>query len=258
MPIHTAPWLDVAILPTSWRLRVLTQMLDRLDPVSAPIRRQRVEDIRAQVATTWETELQWRAQRDGPAPGKRTALPAIDRKIDLILGSISDAASRVMRAEPTHTAAHQAASSFLARFFPQGSAAVTSMHPEDELALALSLDEALGGELAQDAALIGLGYWAAKLKETLPEYEDAIDSPNKRSLHFTSLQIARRADHEAICRLIIYLLQHAIQHPADANENMELLALYSAASERIKGLRARRSNTAPDLDPNTGELIPTS
>jgi hypothetical protein len=254
MPIQTAPWLEIAILPTSWKLRVLTQMLDMLDPVTAPVRRQRVEDVHAQVRATWEMELLWRTVREAPARPTRPPVKPLDGKVDLYLGSIFDVASRIARAEQDSSALGQAARDLLARFFPRGAGAVTQLPFEEELAVAQSLDAALHGELAQDVAALGLTYWATKLRETLPDYEAAIDTNDLRPMTFAELQRARAADHESLCRLVIYLLQHALQHPADAKENSALLQLYTDNAARLASLRRSRGQGTPDVDPNSGEV----
>ena len=253
MPILIAPWLDVSVLPTSWKLRVLTQMLDRLDPVTAPVRRQRVEDLRAQVQITWEMELQWRSARASSRRTSRHVQP-IDKRIDLCLGSMHEIVSRLERMEKPESAAHSAAQSFNKRFFPLGVGAVTNLSVDEELAVAQSIDAALHGELAQDVDLLGLTYWAAKLRELLPDYQAAVDSPTKRPIEFSEVQNARTADHEGVCRLIVYLLQHALQHPADADENMALLKLYNENVERVTSLRKSGSKTIPDVDPASGNL----
>lgn len=254
MPIQTAPWLDLSILPTSWKLRVLTQMLDMLDPVTAPVRRQRVEDVHAQVRATWEMELLWRTVREAPVKPTRPTAKPIDNKIDLFLGSMFEAATRITRAETSGSTLHTSAQRFLARIFPRGAAAITMLPFDEELAVAQSIDAALHGELAQEAAELGLTYWATKLRETLPDYEDAIDANNQRAMTFSELQSARDADHESMCRLIVYLLQHALQHPADAAENAALLQRYTDNAARVAALRKSRGQSIPDVDPNSGAI----
>lgn len=253
MPIQTAPWLDLSILPTSWKLRVLTQMLDMLDPVTAPVRRQRVEDVHAQVRATWEMELLWRTARETPV-NRRPASGPLDGKVDLYLGSISETATRVLRAEAPGSPLAQAAQRLLSRVFPAGASAVTMLPMVEELAVAQSIDAALHGELAQEVAALGLTYWATKLRETLPDYEDAIDANNQRAMTFSELQSARDADHESMCRLIVYLLQHALQHPADAAENAALLQRYTDNAARVAALRKSRGQSIPDVDPNSGAI----
>ena len=254
MPIQTAPWLDVAILPTSWKLRTLTQMLDALDPITAAVRRQRVDDVRAQVQITWEMELQWRSARVSTQNNKRPAARPVDQKVDLCVGSLYDGAQRVLRLDGPDSPAGQAAQRLITRFYPQGAAAITQLPLDEELAVAQSLDAALHGELAQDVATLGLQPWAERLRALLPEYEAAIDAPHKRPITFSEVQSARVADHEAVCRLIISLLNHALQHPADAAENAALLALYTVNAERVAALRRARGKNLPDIDPTTGEL----
>jgi hypothetical protein len=255
MPIQTAPWLEIAILPTSWKLRVLTQMLDMLDPVTAPVRRQRVEDVYTQVRATWEMELLWRTARETSA-NRRPASGPLDGKVDLYLGSISETATRVLRAEAPGSPLAQAAQRLLSRVFPAGASAVTMLPMVEELAVAQSIDAALHGELAQEVAALGLTYWATKLREVLPDYESAIDAPNKRPIEYSEVLNARAADHESMCRLIIYLLQHALQHPADEAENVALLQLYRDNASRLAALRKSRGNNPPDVDPSSGELTP--
>lgn len=253
MPIQTAPWLDVAILPTSWKLRALTQMLNSLDPITAAVRRQRVDDVRAQVQITWEMELQWRSARTKRNHVRPAARP-VDQKVDLCIGSLYDGAQRILRLDGSDSPAGQAAQRLITRFYPQGAGAITNLPLDEELAVAQSLDAALHGELAQDVATLGLQPWAERLRALLPEYAAAIDAPHKRPITFSELQNARVADHEAICRLIISLLNHALQHPADAAENAALLALYTANADRFAALRRARGKNTPDVDPATGEL----
>jgi hypothetical protein len=254
MPIQTAPWLDVAILPTSWKLRTLTQMLNTLDPITAAVRRQRIEDVRAQVQVTWEMELQWRSARVSTKDNRRPAARPIDLKVDLCVGSLYESAQRILRLDGPTSPAGQAAQRLITRFYPQGAGAITNLPLDEELAVVQSLDAALHGELAQDVATLGLQPWAQRLRALLPEYEAAIDNPHKRSITFTEVQNARAADHEAICRLIISLLNHALQHPADAAENAAVLAIYTANAERVAALRRARGKHIPDISPATGEL----
>ena len=183
------------------------------------------------------------------ARGKAAAL---DVEIDRAIGAIATLARGYVSGLGADDPVHKAAARVLARALPQGAGAITRLVYEEELDAGLVLVARLRGELAEEAAQIGLEPVIAALEGLLPRFEAELKKSAVK-VDFSQVRAARDTLHQAVAVLVVQVLaHHATPDQAEARAAALKPILFQAGE--VAALRRRRRRVT-DVDPETGVEI---
>lgn len=203
-----------------------------------------------------ETEQQWARERNVDQ-SVRVAADKLDDVVDRTVGGFHTRLKSDVQTFPADTPLGKKARELKRKAFPEGAAAVINQAFEDELSTLEQMNKLLAKMRASHVEPLGHGAVVDRIADLTVEYAEALEAPKTRKLDFKNVRAMRLQGQEHMLRVAAKIVgQFNGESPGDAETRQKLMLPIVEQNERI-GDYYRRRRQVPDIDPDTGEDVPT-
>ena len=229
-------------------LFALQQVQKRLPADADPRLAASVDAALTIVRAQWDAERRWARSRTRSTARGNAKL--IDQQTDAVLANLAGVCTGLARLGEGHPLG-DAATAFMARFFPDGVSVVMRATYEDELLLVELLLEAVNEAPAADwGAALPIDGLIEQLRDLAPQYRAELEAQSD-AITWSEVRQTVVASRDAL-ETVISGLRFIVE---DGAERAALLAPIDAQVERQRAKRVRNKDTV-DVDPQTGEEVP--
>ncbi|NUN15047.1 MAG: hypothetical protein HUU55_15565 [Myxococcales bacterium] len=248
-------FIAIRIFPTGRRLFTFKNVRKAADELGMTALVQELESAIAADSKCLDLERAWRAQLGaGTARGSSTE---VDARVDRLISAIVSQLQHMERSLDKSNPKKKRAADFRTNWFPGGAGALTSLPLEEELEEVHGLLVAFeDSEIQEDIVTLGIFPYVDELRDLAPSYRAEVETLPKQAVVFATVMEARRAGQRRLAKLVAYILGTMDEAMTDEAQD-ELLAPILDQDRRLADA-ARLGHKVPDVDPDTGQDLPTT